>query len=78
MVASSLIDTSALWKIVLAGLGGGVGVVVAFALVLIGLSRVSDARGGALTRGGYALMTALGALVCVGALVVGFIAMTKK
>jgi hypothetical protein len=76
--ASSLIDVDALWKIMLAGFAGGAGVVLAFGLVLLGRSRYQDAGESALSRGGYLLLAVVGALVCVVALIVGFIAMTKK
>ena len=46
MLASSLVDTSALWKIVAAGFAGGAGVVIAFGLVLLGTSRLGEARNG--------------------------------
>lgn len=80
-LASSVIDLGALWKILVAGLVGGAGVVVAFGFVLLGRSRYLDARGegeGIVLRAGYLLMTALGATVCATALVLGFLAMTKK
>jgi hypothetical protein len=51
MLASSLIDFDALWKIVVASFVGGAGVVVAFGFVLLGRSRYEQARqGDALTR----------------------------
>jgi F0F1-type ATP synthase membrane subunit c/vacuolar-type H+-ATPase subunit K len=76
---ATLVDVDALWKILLAGIAGGAGVVVAFGLVLLGRSRYLDADGEtAVARGGYLLLAAFGAAVCVAALVLGFIAMTKK
>jgi hypothetical protein len=79
MLASSLIDLGALWKILLVGLGGGAGVVVAFGFVLLGRSRFAEARAGdGVARGGYVVMATLGAAFCAAALVLGFIAMTHK
>jgi hypothetical protein len=80
MLASSLVDTSALWKIVAAGFAGGAGVVIAFGFVLLGTSRLGESRssGGTAVRAGYALLVLLGGAFCLAALVVGFIAMTKK
>jgi hypothetical protein len=79
MLASALIDTSALWKIVAVGFAGGAGVVVAFGFVVLGTSRFGEARqGGVAARGGYALLVLLGAAFCIAAVVLGFWAMTKK
>jgi hypothetical protein len=79
MLASALIDTSALWKIIAVGFAGGAGVVVAFGFVVLGTSRFAQARhGGVTARGGYALIVLLGAAFCVAAVVLGFWAMTKK
>lgn len=44
MLAAALIDTTALWKIVVASLVGGVGVVVAFGLLLFSLSKSARPR----------------------------------
>jgi hypothetical protein len=77
--ASSLVDFDALWKIVLAGFAGGAGVVVAFGFVLLGRSRYAHARhGDVLRRGASLLLAALGGVLCTAALIVGFIALTKK
>jgi hypothetical protein len=79
MLASSLVDTSALWKIIAAGFAGGAGVVIAFGLVLLGTSRLGEARNGsAAARSGYVLLVLIGGAFCVAALIVGFVAMTKK
>jgi hypothetical protein len=79
MLASALVDTSALWKIVVVGFAAGAGVVIAFGFAVLGASRLSDARhGGALARGGYVLLVLLGAVFCVGAVVLGLWAMTQK
>jgi phosphate/sulfate permease len=76
--ASSLIDFDAPWKIVVAGFAGGAGVVLAFGFVLVGRARYQDAGEGALSRGAYLLLAVVGSMVCAGALIIGFIAMTKK
>jgi hypothetical protein len=78
-LASAIVDFDALWKILLAGVAGGAGVVVAFGFVLLGRSRFVDAEGeSAAARAGYLVMAALGSTFCVAALVLGFMAMTKK
>jgi hypothetical protein len=77
--ASSLVDTTALWKIIAVGFVGGVGVVVAFGFVLLGSSRFEEVRrGGVVARVQWALLVLLGGAFCVAALIVGFLAMTKK
>jgi hypothetical protein len=77
--ASSLVDFDFLWKIVAAGLAGGAGVVVAFGFVLLGRSRYVQARQrDVVTRGAAVLLAALGGALCAAALIVGFIALTKK
>jgi hypothetical protein len=79
VLASSVIDFDALWKIVLVGFVAGAGVVVAFGFILVARSRYADARdGSAVTRGGYVLVATFGAAFCVLALIAGFIAMTTK
>ena len=78
-LASPLVDTSALWKIVAVGFAGGAGVVIAFGFVLLGTSRFAETRNGSVAmRGVYALVAALGAAFCIAALVLGLIAMTSK
>ena len=61
-----------------AGFAGGAGVVLAFGFVLLGRARYQDAGEGAVSRGAYLLLAIAGAMVCAAALIVGFIAMTKK
>ena len=79
MVASALIDTGALWKILLVSFGAEAGIVIAFGFVLLGSSRFAEAPQGSIAaRAGYGLLAFLGALFCVAALVLGFVAMTKK
>jgi hypothetical protein len=38
-LASPIVDTSALWKIIVAAFAGGAGVAVAFGIMLLGISR---------------------------------------
>jgi hypothetical protein len=79
MLASALVDTSALWNIIAASLAAGAGVVVAFGLALVGASRFSQDRdGSALARAGYGLLVISCAAFCIAAVVIGFWAMTKK
>jgi hypothetical protein len=76
---ASIVDTAVLWKIVVAGFAGGAGVVVAFGFVLFGRSRYEQARDGdALARGAAVLTASAGGVCCAAALIIGFLAMTKK
>jgi hypothetical protein len=79
-LASTIVIWSALGQEALVALIGGVGVVAAFGLCLLGLNARNRAReqsGAAMSVAGVAMLT-LGAAVCVAALVIGFIAMTHK
>jgi len=77
ILASSFINWSALWKIVLAALIGGAGVVIVFGFLLYGVKIANNAKSGAGEWGGYALAGVCG-LLCVGAVVAGIVAMTDK
>jgi hypothetical protein len=79
MLPATLVDTTALWKIIAASAIGGIGVVIAFGLVLIGISRSRETAGGsAAARTGYLALSTLSALFCLAAVAVGIWAMTKK
>jgi hypothetical protein len=75
LLATPIVDWSAMWKIFLVAFAAGAGVVVAFGFLLLGL-KVANRQGGA-RLGGYALSAVCGVL-CVGVIVVGVYAMTKK
>ena len=76
---AALVDTDALWKIVLASFAAGGGAVMAWGLVVLASSRYAVARErGGTAAVGYAALAALFAVVCAGIVVIGFIAMTKK
>ena len=78
MLATALINTTALWKIILASLLGGVGVVVAFGFLLLGLSKANQAKGRPGEQAGYYLISGVCGLFCVAAVAVGIYAMAKK
>ena len=44
--ASAIVDTNALWKIIVASLAGGAGCAIAFGILLLGLSRGSTTHNG--------------------------------
>lgn len=77
ILATPLIDWSALEKIIGAALIGGAGVTIVFGLLLMALrlSRNSTSEGSKFL--GWGLAGICGAL-CVGAAVVGIVAMTHK
>jgi hypothetical protein len=75
--ATPLIDGTALWKIVVAAFAGGAGVVIAFGILLLGVSRASKARSEIARLANYGL-SALAGLFCIGAVAIGIYAMVKK
>jgi hypothetical protein len=79
VLATPIVDWSAMWKIFLVALAAGAGVVVAFGFVLLGLKLANraGATGGASRIGGYVLSAVCGVL-CLGVVVVGIYAMTEK
>jgi nitrate reductase gamma subunit len=78
VLAEETVKWAALGKEAIVAFVGGVGAVAAFGLVVLGSSRASQER----ERGGSTAApvfgAAVGALNCVAALVIGFIAMTHK
>jgi hypothetical protein len=80
LVLATLIDTDALWKIVLATFAGGVGLTAIYGFLLTRAQAAAEARRRGAT-GAAALNSALVAacgLICAAALVVGFLAMMQK
>jgi hypothetical protein len=77
---AAIVDTAALWKIVVAVFAVGVGATAIFGQGAMALARIEQARRE--DRAGVAAfdvaVVALAAVVCVAALVVGFVAMTHK
>ena len=80
ILATPIVNTSALWKIVLASFVGGAGLVVLFGLLLIGASRAESARraGSAGTRVLYLAGSTICGAICIGVVVVGIYAMVQK
>ncbi|HEY2770158.1 MAG TPA: hypothetical protein VGI87_06305 [Solirubrobacteraceae bacterium] len=76
-LAASLIDWSALWKIVLAALIGGAGVVIVFAFLLMAVDRATRASSNSVRVATYAL-SGICSVFIVGAVVIGIYAMTQK
>jgi len=77
IVASSYINWSALWKICLAALVGGAGVVIVFGFLLLGVKIANNAKGGGREWLGYSLAGLCG-LFCAAVIVAGLYAMVNK
>jgi NADH:ubiquinone oxidoreductase subunit 6 (subunit J) len=77
LLASSYINWSALWKIVLAALVGGAGVVIVFGFLLVGVKISNNAKGSGREWAGYALAGVCG-LFCAAVIVAGIYAMVNK
>ena len=77
IIASEFINWSALWKICVAALVGGAGVVVVFGFLLVGVKIANNAKGTGREWAGFALVGVCG-VICVAAIVVGIYAMAKK
>ncbi len=75
-LATSLVNWSALGKIILVGLVGGVGVVLVFGLAIYGAERFQAAKS-TVGRGISGLVVAVCGGFCVAAIVVGIIAMAN-
>jgi ABC-type Na+ efflux pump permease subunit len=79
ILATPIINGSALWKIVLASALGGVGVVIAFGLLVLFVTRAEQVRS---THGGERILYLLGSAVCgvfcLAVVVIGIYAMAKK
>jgi hypothetical protein len=82
VLATSIVDWHAMWKIFVAVLIAGTGTVVAFGFLLLGLKLAhrlgtSGPESGGARAGGCALALAC-AVICVGVIAIGVYAMTKK
>lgn len=75
--ASAIIDTNALWKIIVASLAGGAGCAIAFGILVLGLSRGSKTENGGVRVLNYGMVLVAG-LFCVAAVVLGIHAMVSK
>jgi hypothetical protein len=77
-LAAQTVKWSALGQEAIVALIGGVGVVGAFGLLLVGVDQRARARQAGRAGVPPVALIVFGALVCVAALVVGFVAMTHK
>ena len=77
VLAAPYIDWNALWKIALASLIGGAGVVIVFGFLLLGVKIANNAKSGGREWAGYALSGACG-LFCLAVVGAGLYAILNK
>ena len=75
--ASPIVDTSALWKILVASFAGGAGVAIVFGILVLGVSRAQATENGGARVLNYGIAVLAG-LFCIAAVVLGIHAMTTK
>ena len=80
MVASKVVDVSALLKVVWMSLALGTGVTGAFSLAILGATRFAELRSDdrPLAAGAFAVLALAGLAVVAAAVVFGIIVMTSK
>lgn len=79
ILATKILDIGQLAQVVEAALIAGIGVSIAFSLVIRGAVRASEHRQARpFAASAYALMAVLGMLVCLGAIVFGVTTMLSK
>ena len=80
MILAELVAWGDLGKVVVVGLVGGVGLVVTWGFLLLGLERTQEVRSGARTGGlaGYGALTLVGGVTTIALLVLGLWAITQK
>ena len=76
----TIVDTSALAKVIVGSLVAGIGVTIAFSFAILGSTRYADMRRDErpLEATVFAAIAIVAALACVAALVFGIIVMTAK
>jgi hypothetical protein len=79
-LATQIVDAGQLLRVVAAALVAGIGVSLAFSLVIYGAVRAGERRQQARTisAGGYALLATLALLGCLSAVAFGVIVMLTK
>ena len=77
---AAVVDVAALWKVLLVVLCVGVGLTAVYGQGVVSLERLTEARraGDTGAVAVHGLVVGLVALICLGALVLGFLAMTHK
>jgi hypothetical protein len=79
-LAADIVDWGQLLEVVEAGLIAGVGISIAFSLLILGAVRAGEAQQQArpLAMAGYGAVAVIGLAVCVGAVVFGVSTMLSK
>jgi hypothetical protein len=77
---ATIVDIDAIWKILLAAFAVGVGVTAIFGEAALAAARITAARrnGRPTETAADVLVVTLAAIICVAAIVVGFVAMLHK
>jgi hypothetical protein len=80
VILASLVDASALWRVIAYSLVAGVGMTAVFSFGIVGLTRFDEARHGRRSGSGfgYALLAAVCSLIVVVVVVEAIIIMTRK
>ena len=79
-LASKLIDTDALFKVIWVSFLAAVGGTTAFSLAILGSARFADLRRGGRTleAGMFAALAGAGLAICLGGIVLGIYEIVKK
>jgi hypothetical protein len=77
---AAIVDTTALWKTVVASLIAGVGVTLIFSVAILGIARFVDLNrdGRAVAATAFGTLAILALVACVGGIVLGVVVMTQK
>jgi hypothetical protein len=80
ILAATLVDTSALLKVVVAALAGGIGTTLAFSFVILGATRFAELRRDErpIEAAAFAALVAVALAASVAIVVFGLIVMSSK
>ncbi len=82
VVATPIVDWSAIWKICVVALAAGAGTVIIFGFLLLGLkfanTTTTDGTQGSGSRLGGLSVAFVCGVICLGIIVIGIYAMTQK
>jgi uncharacterized membrane protein len=80
LILAAVVDTDALWQLIIYALVASVGVTAIFSFGIVGLTRFDEARRGG--RGGsgigYAVLAAVCSLVVIAVVIEAIVIMTRK
>jgi hypothetical protein len=80
MTLAAIVDTHALWRVIVYSLVAGVGVTVVFSLGIVGVARFDELRHAGRGRAalGYAALAVVAGVIVVGAAIEAIVLMTSK